>query len=205
MDQRVHGSSQDFLIKPNSIIAGVDEAGRGCLAGPVVAAAVILGQDVSHQLCQDSKQVSEKAREEIYTHIIMSSSTIGIGVVSHRVIDRLNILQATFRAMAFAIKRLSLKPNKVLVDGNRVPANLGIEAEAIVKGDRLIPAISAASIIAKVTRDRIMKRVSTTFSHYQFEINKGYGTDAHYEGLFTCGPSPIHRRSFNLTRQETLF
>ena len=154
---------------PNkTIIVGVDEAGRGCIAGPVVAAAVILPNHFDTTLLKDSKTLSEPARKKLYTLIKKESLSVSFSIISHRIIDRINILQASLLAMRYSIERSTPTPNKVLIDGNKVPSGLLIEAEAIVKGDQKIPEISAASIIAKVIRDKIMKKYHTYFSLYNF-------------------------------------
>lgn len=188
-----------------TLIAGVDEAGRGALAGPVVAAAVILTPDCDHQLFKDSKQLSPKKRACLYAYLLNSKAYISIGVKSHKTIDRLNILSASLLAMKEAILCLPIKPDKVLIDGNKTPPLHNYQLTAIVKGDQLHSQISAASIIAKVTRDTIMQNCHSKFTHYQFDINKGYGTAKHYTQLFTHGPSSIHRKTFNLNKQQTLF
>ena len=176
------------------IIAGVDEAGRGPLAGPVVAAAVILPKDHSIEGLIDSKKLSAKKREKLYNEIIKVSD-YGIGIISHRTIDKINILQATFKAMRNAILNLNQKPDKTLIDGYGFPDQT-IKNEGIIGGDNLIKSISAASIIAKVTRDRIMKNIDKIFPEYGFAQHKGYGTKMHMEKLNTHKASPVHRKSF---------
>lgn len=185
-------------------LAGVDEAGRGALAGPVVAAAVVFTDKTDVTLFSDSKMLSEKKRERLYD-IILETCEVGISSLSARRVDRMNIFQSTMFAMALSVKNLACVPDKVLVDGNKVPNLNGIDVEAIVKGDQKIPEISAASIIAKVTRDRIMVACHAAFSAYGFDIHKGYGTRYHYDAVLEHGPCALHRRSFNLNRQETLF
>ena len=187
------------------MIAGVDEAGRGCLAGPVVAAAVVLDPKLDKSLFKDSKQISEHKRDTLFSLLKNSESCIGLGIISNHEIDQINILNATMLAMKQAILNLRLKPKKVIVDGNKSPKIDKYQIESKIKGDQLIPEISAASIIAKVTRDKIMKEASQKFPGYEFEINKGYGTKAHYKGLFEKGITSLHRLSFNLNQQETLF
>lgn len=184
-------------------VAGVDEAGRGPLAGPVVAAAVIFEQDVLIDGVDDSKKLTEKRREELFHKIQEKALAVGIGIVSHDVIDRINILQASFLAMNKALDRLKLLPEQLLVDGNffrheRYPV------ENIVKGDALSHSIAAASIIAKVTRDALMKELHEQYPQYGFAKHKGYGTRAHIEAIRQYGYSPIHRRSFHVDRLETL-
>jgi ribonuclease HII len=186
--------------------AGVDEAGRGCLAGPVVAACVMLPEGLDTSPFKDSKQLSATKRDELYTLLFESTPMIGVGIVSHQEIDRINILQATLLAMKIAIGHLSILPTEILVDGNKTPElDNNLPISAIIKGDATVPAISAASIVAKVTRDRLMDEMHLAFPQYGFNQNKGYGSEAHYEAIFLHGPCPIHRLSFNLTRQEQLF
>lgn len=194
-----------MLKNTNSIIAGVDEAGRGAIAGPVVAAAVILTSDVPIDILKDSKTLTKEKRRDAFDIIMATTPYIGIGVLSHRYIDRINILQATMIAMKNAILQLKKKPGLVLIDGNKAPELKNYNLETIIKGDQKIPAISAASIIAKVTRDTIMEKADIKFPEYGFKIHKGYGTKTHYDALFKIGASPIHRLSFNLTKQNTLF
>jgi len=177
-----------------NIIAGVDEAGRGPLAGPVVSAAVILPKNHAIKGLKDSKKISAKKREVLYDEIIKVSD-VGIGIVSHRVIDKINILQATFKSMRKAISNLTHKPEKVLIDGYGLP-DLKIKNEGIIGGDNLIDSISAASIIAKVTRDRFMVNIDPIFPEYGFIKHKGYGTKFHMEALKEFKSSPIHRKSF---------
>ena len=177
------------------LLAGVDEAGRGPLAGPVVAAAVILDDRAPIKGLADSKQLSERRRERLYDEIRAKALCCSIAQASVEEIDRLNILQATLLAMQRAVRGLRLKPTKVLVDGNRLPP-LDVLAEAIVSGDALVPAISAASILAKVTRDRLLLSLHEQFPAYGFDRHKGYGTAQHLNALLTLGPLDVHRRSF---------
>jgi len=177
------------------LIAGVDEAGRGPLAGPVVAAAVILDARAPIQGLADSKQLSPRRREQLFDEIRAKALCCSIAQASVEEIDRLNILQATMLAMQRAVKGLRLKPNKVLVDGNRLPS-LEMLAEAVVSGDALVPAISAASILAKVTRDRLLNELHALHPGYGFDRHKGYGTAQHMLALQTLGPLDVHRRSF---------
>lgn len=176
-------------------IAGVDEVGRGPLAGPVVAAAVILPEDFDVPGIDDSKKLSEKRREELYDVIMERAIACGIGMADHKVIDEINILQATKKAMKQALEALEVKPEYVLFDAVKID-ELEIPQEAIVKGDAKVLAIAAASIVAKVTRDRMMVEYALEYPGYAFEKNKGYGTKAHYEGLHKQGMCPIHRRTF---------
>lgn len=178
------------------LVAGVDEAGRGPLAGPVVAAAVILDARAPIQGLADSKQLSPRRREQLFDEIRAKALCCSIAQASVQEIDRLNILQATMLAMQRAVQGLRLKPNKVLVDGNRLPP-LEVLAEAVVSGDALIPAISAASILAKVTRDRLLDELHAVYPGYGFDRHKGYGTAQHLLALQTLGPLAIHRRSFS--------
>lgn len=178
------------------LIAGVDEAGRGPLAGPVVAAAVILDARAPIQGLADSKQLSPRRREQLFDEIRAKALCCSIAQASVEEIDRLNILQATLLAMQRAVKGLRLKPHKVLVDGNRLPS-LEVLAEAVVSGDALIPAISAASILAKVTRDHLLDELHVLHPGYGFDRHKGYGTAQHLLALQTLGPLAVHRRSFS--------
>lgn len=190
------------------MIAGVDEAGRGALAGPVVASAVVLGSDVDCSLLKDSKSITEKRRQFIWSYLRESSSYISIGVHSAPYIDKYNILNATLSAMSLSVRELEVKPNKVLVDGNKTPKldDESVDIQAIVKGDQKVPEISAASIIAKVFRDMIMEKVDKKYPAYQFGVHKGYATESHYNFIFENGIiTNFHRQSFNLTRQVSLF
>ena len=177
------------------LVAGVDEAGRGPLAGPVVAAAVILDDRCPIKGLADSKQLSAARREKLFDEIRAKALCCSVAQASVEEIDRLNILQATMLAMQRAVHGLRLKPGKVLVDGNRLPS-LDVLAEAIVSGDALVPAISAASILAKVTRDRMLIELHERHPEYGFDRHKGYGTALHMAALKTHGALPEHRRSF---------
>ena len=177
-----------------SIIVGVDEAGRGPLAGPVVAAAVYLPEKFDTSGIKDSKKISAKKREELYSRIL-SECQVGVGIVSAEEIDQLNILQATMLAMRMATEELKVQIDKVIVDGNRCPEIRN--CESIIKGDDKFVQISAASIIAKVTRDRMMIELSRKYPVYGFEKHKGYGTKDHIEALDIYGPiKGVHRFSF---------
>ena len=176
-------------------ICGVDEAGRGPLAGPVCAAAVILPPNLEIPGLTDSKKLSDKRRRELYPLIMEQAVAYGIGLASHEEIDTINILQATFLAMERALEQLQVKPELALIDGNR-QKDFGIPVETVVKGDSLSASIAAASVLAKVTRDDIMLAMAEEYPGYGFEIHKGYGTKAHYEALWSLGPSPIHRMTF---------
>jgi ribonuclease HII len=177
------------------LVAGVDEAGRGPLAGPVVAAAVILDDLKPIKGLADSKQLTALRRERLYDEIRAKALCCSVALASVEEIDQLNILQATLLAMRRAVQGLRLKPTKVLVDGNRLPA-LDVLAEAIVSGDALVPSISAASILAKVTRDRMLCELHLQHPEYGFDRHKGYGTAEHLRALQTHGALPMHRRSF---------
>lgn len=177
------------------LMAGVDEAGRGPLAGPVVAAAVILDDKHPIQGLADSKKLSAQRRETLFDEIRARALCCSVALATVEEIDALNILQATMLAMQRAVDGLRLKPAKVLVDGNRLP-KLDVLAEAIVKGDAKVPAISAASILAKVTRDRMLLDLDAEHPQYGFAAHKGYGTAEHMEALLQHGATPHHRRSF---------
>ena len=177
------------------LVAGVDEAGRGPLAGPVVAAAVILNDKAPIKGLADSKQLTARRREQLYDEIRAKALCCSVALASVEEIDQLNILQATMLAMQRAVNGLRLKPAKVLVDGNRLPT-LDVLAEAIVSGDALVPSISAASILAKVTRDRLLNDLHLLHPVYGFDRHKGYGTAAHLQALQAHGAVAVHRRSF---------
>lgn len=174
------------------------------MAGPVVAAAVWLDPKLDPSLFNDSKQVTASDRERFFAILQASNSWIGVGVHSHRWIDQVNVLNATLSAMTRAVQRLPGPVTRCLIDGNRVPPALRSMGDAIVGGDATVPCISAASIVAKVTRDRIMVACARIFS-YRFDRHKGYATAAHYAELAQYGPTVIHRRSFNLSVQDRLF
>ena len=176
-------------------ICGIDEVGRGPLAGPVVAAAVILPKDQEILYLNDSKKLSEKKREALYTEIMEKAVAVGIGYASPARIDEINILQATYEAMRSAIEKLSVRPDVLLNDAVTIPG-VDIPQVPIIKGDAKSKSIAAASIIAKVTRDRLMIEYDAVMPGYDFASNKGYGTKAHIAGLKELGPTPIHRRSF---------
>ena len=176
-------------------ICGIDEAGRGPLAGPVVAGAVILPKDCDILYLNDSKQLSEKKREELYTRIMDEAVATGIGYASPERIDEINILQATYEAMREAVAKLSVEPDLLLNDAVTIPG-VSVKQIPIVKGDAKSVSIAAASIIAKVTRDRLMAEYDRVFPEYGFASHKGYGSEAHIAALKKYGPTPIHRRSF---------
>ncbi|TSE20499.1 Ribonuclease HII [Tepidimonas alkaliphilus] len=177
------------------LVAGVDEAGRGPLAGPVVAAAVILDPGAPIDGVADSKALSPARRERLFDAIHARARAVAVGLASVEEIDRLNILQATLLAMQRAVAALSLRPTRVRVDGNRLPA-LPVPAEAVVGGDATVAAIAAASIVAKVTRDRLMDALHREYPDYGFDRHRGYGTAQHLQALSRLGPTPAHRRSF---------
>jgi len=176
-------------------ICGIDEAGRGPLAGPVVAGAVILPKNHKIPYLNDSKQLSEKKREELYDQIMSEALAVGIGIISPERIDEINILQATYEAMRSAINQLTYKPNILLNDAVIIP-NVNIPQEKIIKGDAKSLSIAAASVVAKVTRDRMMKAYHELFPEYGFDKHKGYGSREHIEVIQKIGPSPIHRKTF---------
>ena len=176
-------------------VCGVDEAGRGPLAGPVFAGAVILPENYSHPVLNDSKKLSEKKRDEVYDDIIRDAISWSVGVATEKEIDEINILNATFLAMKRAVDGLSIKPDFLYVDGNRYPKT-GITEETIVKGDGKCISVAAASIIAKVSRDRLMYELDKKYPQYCFAQHKGYGTKLHYEMIKQYGISEIHRKTF---------
>ena len=186
---------QECFDKGYQIVCGVDEAGRGPLAGPVCAAAVILPANTDIPGLDDSKKLSDKRRRELVPVIKEKAIAYGIAMVDHRAIDEINILQATFLAMEQAIAQLSVRPDLALIDGNR-SKDFGIPVRTVVHGDSLSASIAAASVLAKVTRDDYMVDMASTYSGYGFEIHKGYGTKKHYAALAELGPCPIHRMTF---------
>lgn len=197
---------RDFFIRPGSVVAGVDEVGRGPLAGPVVAAAVILHPRCPIDGVADSKQLSARRREALAAAIQRRGRCWAIAWADREEIDSLNILQASLLAMRRAVLGLGVTPDHVQVDGNRCPSfhgtGLRCSVEAVVKGDASIPAISAASILAKVFRDRWMDRVHRLYPQYGFSHNKGYATKSHSRALAQYGPCPLHRRSFRPLRAK---
>lgn len=178
-----------------SLICGIDEVGRGPLAGPVYAAAVILPRDREILYLNDSKKLSEKKREELYDVIMENAVSVGIGYASPETIDRINILQATYEAMRMAVSNLNPQPDMMLVDAVNIPG-IDIKQVGIIKGDARSVSIAAASIVAKVTRDRLMCEYDSRYPGYNFAGNKGYGTAEHINALKTLGPTPIHRKTF---------
>lgn len=177
-------------------ICGIDEAGRGPLAGPVVVASVIMPEDSMIEGINDSKKVSEKKREKLYDQILEQAISYGIGIINQDEIDNINILNATKKGLTIALRELTVKPDIIVVDALNNIDTLGIPYESIIKGDAKYYSIAAASIIAKVTRDRIMREWDKVYSKYCFEKNKGYGTSAHIEAIKKYGLCPIHRKSF---------
>lgn len=180
---------------PFELICGVDEAGRGPLAGPVCAAAVILPKGLVIPGLNDSKKLSDKRRRELFPIIQQEAVSLGIAFASQEEIDEINILQATFLAMRRAMEQLNPQPEFALIDGNR-ETDFGVPCKTVIKGDSLSANIAAASVLAKVTRDNWMMEAAEKYPGYGFEIHKGYGTKAHYAALEKLGPCPIHRRSF---------
>ena len=189
------------MEKNQGLIAGVDEAGRGPLMGPVVACAVILNPEKPIKGLTDSKKLTESQREIFYEKIISTALCYGIGMANVAEIDELNILHATMLAMQRAVMNLTIIPNKILVDGDRCP-DLPYETEAIVEGDLWVDAISAASIVAKVTRDRQMRILDQIYPGYDLAANKGYGTPAHLKAIAKLGVTPEHRKSFAPVREQ---
>ena len=186
---------ESHFEKGVEIICGVDEAGRGPLAGPVCAAAVILPKGLFIPGLNDSKKLTDKKRRELAPIIKEQALAYGIAFATHQEIDQINILQATFLAMERALAQLNIRPELALIDGNR-QKDFGINVETVVKGDSRSANIAAASVLAKVTRDDYMEAMALEYPGYGFEIHKGYGTKAHYEALRNLGPSPIHRMTF---------
>lgn len=177
------------------LICGVDEAGRGPLAGPVCAAAVVLPKHLCLPGLTDSKKLTDKKRRELFPLIQQQALAYGIGFASEAEIDEINILQATFLAMKRALAQLNCQPDLALIDGNR-ETDFGLPVKTVVKGDSLSANIAAASVLAKVSRDDVMVELAKTYPQYGFDIHKGYGTKAHYQALEKFGPCPAHRRSF---------
>lgn len=180
----------------STFICGIDEAGRGPLAGPVVVSAVIMPKDSMIEGVNDSKKVSEKKRERLYDEITSSAIAWGVGIVDQKEIDEINILQATKKALTMAVQSLEVKPDLILVDALRDIDTLGIPYQSIIKGDAKCYSIAAASIIAKVTRDRIMRQWDEIYPQYGFEKHKGYGTAAHIAAIKEYGPCVLHRKTF---------
>lgn len=206
MEYNLKSFDKKYLNSKVKYLAGVDEAGRGPLAGPVVAAAVIFNRNTFIKDVNDSKQLTESKREELFNKIISKALAYSVSIIEHYVIDEINILNASLLAMKKAVDDLLIKPDLILVDGNRA-FHSEIPVLPIVKGDSLSFSIAAASILAKVTRDRLMKKFAIDFPVYQWEQNKGYPTKQHSEIIKRYGPSPLHRKSFLkkiLTEQQVL-
>lgn len=203
MPRKVEKESVDWLKYENDaydagfpVICGVDEAGRGPLAGPVFAAAVVLHKGQIIEGANDSKKLSEKKREALFDVICEQAAAYCIASVDESIIDEVNILQATYIAMSKAVAGLNLKPNMCLIDGNRKPPQIEIPCQTIVKGDGLSVSIACASILAKVSRDRFMLEIDKQYPQYNFAKHKGYGTQLHIDMLRQYGASPVHRKSF---------
>ena len=194
---------RDLWAKGKRFVAGIDEAGRGPLAGPVVAAAVVFPQELFLPEVNDSKVLSQDMRESLYQQIRDNATAVGVGIVDHAVIDDVNILNATYMAMHEAVDRLGITPDHLLIDGNRF-SGAGIPFTTIVDGDALCFCIAAASIVAKVTRDRIMADYDVRFPGYGFAKHKGYATREHCDAIHRLGYCEIHRRSFELKMQLEL-
>jgi len=191
----------ELYLEGNEFIAGVDEAGRGPLAGPVVAAAVIFEKGTVIEGIDDSKKLTAKKREKLFYEIRKKALCYSVGISSHKRIDEINILQATFESMRMAVDKLSVKPDFVLIDGRDEPLK-GYKQKSIIKGDSLSYTIGAASIIAKVVRDKIMNFYDKIYPEYGFKKNKGYGTKQHTDAIARIGRCPIHRMSFHLKSEE---
>jgi ribonuclease HII len=184
------------------IEAGCDEAGRGCLAGPVVAAAVILPKRYKHKKLNDSKQLTKEEREELRVDILRDALEWAVGEVDHEEIDKINILNASFKAMHLALDKLQTRPQLLLIDGNRFKPYSDLRYECIIKGDGRYLSIAAASILAKTYRDDLMVKLACQFPVYSWETNVGYPTEAHRDGIRQWGISPFHRKSFTLLPQQ---
>ena len=189
----------------NLIEAGCDEAGRGCIAGPVVAAAVILPRGMDFLEFDDSKKLTEKQREKLRVKVLENAAAYGIGIVSAEEIDEINILNASFLAMHRAIDQLKIRPELLLIDGNRFNKYHDIKHQCIVGGDAKYQSIAAASILAKTTRDHIMQDLDNQYSEYNWKQNKGYPTIEHKNAVAEHGMSPYHRKTFNMSIQLKLF
>lgn len=186
----------DEVFRAHDLIVGVDEVGRGPLAGPVVAAAVVLPSHAKLLGLKDSKQLNQTQKETLFEAIKEQALAIGIGIVDAHRIDEINILQATFEAMRQAINQIQVSYECILVDGNKTIPDIGCKQEAIIGGDNKSASIAAASVIAKVTRDRMMEEYALLYPGYDWEHNKGYGSPKHYEGINQKGVTPLHRQSF---------
>jgi ribonuclease HII len=191
-------------FKSDKIVCGVDEAGRGCLAGPVVAAAVILPSKFRNKTLNDSKQLTEKQRDKLRLIIEREAIAYGVGIIDNHKIDAVNILQATFLAMHSAIQNLAVQPELLLIDGNRFRPYPAIQHHCIIAGDAIYMEIAAASVLAKTYRDEIMHRLHDEFPHYTWKDNKGYATPEHRVAIAEHGPCNYHRVSFRLLKPEQL-
>ena len=187
---------KEFFEKGVKYIAGIDEAGRGPLAGPVVVACVVLPENSMIEGVNDSKKISEAKREKLYDIIIQEAISYGVGIIYQDEIDEINILQATKKGVTEAIKQMEVKPNIIMVDALNGIDTMGIPYKSIIKGDAKCYSIAAASIIAKVTRDRIMREWDKVYPEYGFASHKGYGTAKHIAAIKEVGPCPIHRKTF---------
>jgi ribonuclease HII len=196
--------SLELQVTKNIVEAGCDEAGRGCLAGPVVAAAVILPKKFKNALLNDSKKLNEKARNELRTIIEKEAISFGVGIVSHEEIDKINILNASFLAMHRAIAQLNTLPEQLAIDGNRFNPYPNIKHTCIVKGDGKYMNIAAASILAKTYRDELMEKLTAEYPHYLWHKNKGYPTKDHRLAIQQHGPCEYHRKSFTLLAPNQL-
>lgn len=191
-------------FQSTKIICGVDEAGRGCLAGPVVAAAVILPKDFKNEILNDSKQLKEKDRNELRIIIEKHAISFGVGIIDNHKIDEVNILQATYLAMHQAISKLKIKPELLLIDGNRFKPYKKIEHLSIIKGDATYIEIAAASVLAKTYRDEIMEKLHEEFPLYNWQKNKGYPTIEHRKAIKEFGSCICHRQTFQLLKPEVI-
>ncbi len=187
---------KELRKKGFSTICGIDEAGRGPLAGPVVVASVIMPENSMIEGVNDSKKISEKKREKLYDQIINEAISYGVGIIGQDEIDEINILNATKKGLTMSLQELTVKPDLIIVDALTHIDTMGIPYESIIKGDAKCYSISAASIIAKVTRDRIMREWDKVYPQYGFAQHKGYGTSAHINAIKEFGPCPLHRKSF---------
>ncbi|MFM2282846.1 MAG: hypothetical protein RL222_350 [Bacteroidota bacterium] len=193
-----------FYREENKVICGIDEAGRGCIAGPVVAAAVILPDDFSHPLLNDSKKLSEEQRNLLRPLIESAAIAFGVGIVDNQIIDEINILQATYRAMHLATDHLKVLPDLLLIDGNRFRPYKNIAHKTIIKGDGKYMQIAAASVLAKTYRDEMMEQLHLEFPAYNWQKNKGYPTLAHRAVVKELGSCRYHRQTFQLLKPEQL-
>ncbi len=182
--------------------AGTDEAGRGCLSGPVVAAAVILPEDFHHDFLNDSKQISEKKRKELRPYIEEHALAFGVSFINHQEVDELNVLQASITGMHRSIEKLSTQPEFIIVDGNKFKPCKNIPHETIVKGDAKFMSIAAASVLAKTYRDEYMEKIHQEFPEYNWKKNKGYPTKEHREAIRKLGITPYHRKTFKLLPEQ---